>query len=326
MINRYSYIIKDMLKWAAALVTAYLLANIALIPYYHYTPGIPLEVNATNEIYYPGSPYFTTQEGYSYGRFDANGYLNYDGKGIGKDYETGNVLLMGSSHTMGKEVPRGCRYCDIINEEYEIPVYNMAMDGHLYPDIVKGFKAALRQFPDPSAIVIETSITEFNIDDLRGSLEQREYDEAHTGEALVSSAGNRARFKSELQTWLPYRILLKQKINALKAEVKEKDTGSEQEYRQALDDTMKLMRSMYDKPIVILYHTSVNVDKTGIAAPAHDNEETVRIFAETCKANDIVFADMSDDFIEEYMESSRLPHGFMNTSVGTGHLNRTGHK
>ena len=35
---------------------------------------------------------------------------------------------------------------------------------------------------------------------------------------------------------------------------------------------------------------------------------------------------MSDDFIEEYMESSRLPHGFMNTSVGTGHLNRTGHK
>ena len=336
MFNRSSYIIKDMFKWAAALAAAYLLANIALIPYYHYTPGIPLEVNATNEIYYPGSVFFTTQEGYSYGRFDENGYLNYGrmikdngkdtGKLTGKDYEPGDVLLMGSSHTMGKEVPRGYRYCDIINEEYGIPVYNMAMDGHLYPDIIKGFEAALRQFPDPSAIIIETSMTEFGIEDLRDSLLQREYDEARTGRTIVNNAGNPARLKAELQTWLPYRILLKQKLKALKAEVKEKDTGSEQEYRQALNDTMKLMRSLYDKPVIIVYHPPVNVDKEGKAVPGYDNDETVRIFAETCEANDILFTDMSDEFVEKYLESNRLPHGFMNTSVGTGHLNRTGHE
>ena len=30
--------------------------------------------------------------------------------------------------------------------------------------------------------------------------------------------------------------------------------------------------------------------------------------------------------IREYEKERKLPHGFMNTSPGTGHLNRTGHK
>ena len=35
---------------------------------------------------------------------------------------------------------------------------------------------------------------------------------------------------------------------------------------------------------------------------------------------------MTDIFINEYNESSTLPHGFINTSVGTGHLNKDGHR
>ena len=57
-----------------------------------------------------------------------------------------------------------------------------------------------------------------------------------------------------------------------------------------------------------------------------DDEETKRAFTEACAENGIVFADMSDMFLEEYESEHMLPHGFMNTSPGTGHLNRTGHR
>jgi hypothetical protein len=36
--------------------------------------------------------------------------------------------------------------------------------------------------------------------------------------------------------------------------------------------------------------------------------------------------DMTDAFIAEYNEKYLLPHGFSNTAVGTGHLNKTGHR
>lgn len=312
--------IKDAVKWAGALALAYILANICLIPYYHYTPGIPLEVNGTHEIYYPGSSFWTAGEGRSSGRFDENGYLNPAGS-----KEDDYVLVMGSSHTMGKEVPEGLSYSRILSGEYGIPVYNMSMDGHLYPDIVSGFDAALKQFPDSSCLVIETAFTKFDSGDLKNALDQRKYDEAYTGRVLAGNAQGVTLLKSRIQTWFPYRILLKQKINALKAEEKEHEEMTGEEYLKALDDTMKLMRSVYDKPIVILYHPTLNIDKDGNVSAAVDDEETLKAFESCCKSNDIEFVDMSETFISDYKENLRLPHGFMNTSMGTGHLNRTGH-
>ncbi len=313
--------IRDIIKWAAALAIAYLLANIALIPYYHYTPGIPLEFNGTSEIYYPGSVFYQASEGCSYGRFDANGYYNPAGSEDRDDY----VLVMGSSHTMGKEVTNGKNYCRILEDKYHIPVYNMSMDGHLYTDVISGFSAAIRQFPDSSSIVIETAFTEYDIDDLKDALKQREYDEAMTGKVIAGNMKGFALLKSKIQTWFPYRILLKQRIRALKTDKDEPNTGTGEEYLKALNDTMQLMRKDYDKPIMILYHPSLSIDKSGAAHAAVDNEETLELFRSSCEQNNIKFIDMTDAFVSHYSENNVLPHGFMNTSMGTGHLNRTGH-
>lgn len=35
---------------------------------------------------------------------------------------------------------------------------------------------------------------------------------------------------------------------------------------------------------------------------------------------------MGDAFLKEYEASYEVPYGFSNTSPGTGHLNRTGHR
>jgi hypothetical protein len=36
--------------------------------------------------------------------------------------------------------------------------------------------------------------------------------------------------------------------------------------------------------------------------------------------------DMTGAFTEEYKRSHVLPHGFANTAVGAGHLNKNGHR
>ncbi len=315
-------IFKKLLFIGAASVCAFLLVNLLLLPYYHYTPGIPMDANATKEIYYPGTGFNTLGEGYRIGRFDKNGYLNE----VSEDELENYVLIMGSSHAMGKEVPGGHSFGELLNDEYGIPTYNIAMDGHFFTDNVAGFSAALEQFQRSDAVVIETSLTKFDLDELKGCLNQRAYDENSTGPAIVEGMGKVARVKSILKTWFPFRILLTQKINALKATTRECNTGTYDQYKAAVDDVMKLIKKQYDKPVIILYHPTVTVDKEGRASALADDEETKRAFTEACAENGIVFADMSDMFLEEYESEHMLPHGFMNTSPGTGHLNRTGHR
>ena len=48
-------------------------------------------------------------------------------------------------------------------------------------------------------------------------------------------------------------------------------------------------------------------------------------FAELCADENIIFIDMTEEFVSLYEEQHILAHGFVNTTVGRGHLNRYGH-
>ncbi|MCR5421185.1 MAG: hypothetical protein K6E98_09270 [Lachnospiraceae bacterium] len=315
--------IKDISKWVGAFAAAFILVNVTLIPYYHYTPGIPLEVNATNEIYYPESRFITAAEGWSTGRFDINGYLN-DEESYNRDEY---VLVMGSSHTMGKEVPNGYNFCEILDKQYDIPVYNIAMDGHFLNDNISGFSAALSQFDKAHKVVIEVSqdgLKVLTADMLKQALHQKEYDVNRTGPNIVAGMSTVDRLKAELQTWFPYRILIKQKINALRASDKGEEEFSKEEFYDSLSEALGFIRSKYDKPIIILYHPNLEIDKNGEAYVSPNYKK--QILEKACVENNILFEDMTDLFIEEYNSENKLPHGFMNTAPGSGHLNKTGHK
>lgn len=49
-------------------------------------------------------------------------------------------------------------------------------------------------------------------------------------------------------------------------------------------------------------------------------------FASTCEDLGIVFVDMTDSFKDLYATEHQLAHGFINTAVGSGHLNKYGHR
>ncbi len=312
---------KQACQWILAGILAFIAINIIIIPYYHFVPGIPMDRNATGQIYYPGSTYLSAAEGYRKDVFDVNGYVN-DAKNAGYDEYT---LVMGSSHTMGKVVKKGLNFCEILDEQYGIPTYNMAMDGHLYPDYVKGFDAALKQFDKSSAIVLEVNMTKYDIDVLRDALIQREYDPAYEGSNLVNGMSSTDKLKSQVKAWLPFKLLVKQKIDAAGAVSKELNTGTEEEYLAAVNDTMKLMREKYDKPIIILYHPDLTLDKEGNIVYTED-EASKQAFIKAAADNDIVFEDISDEFTADYLATDKLPYGFMNTAMGTGHINEEGHR
>ncbi len=319
--KKYNGLIIQVCQWLLAGILAFIAINAVIIPYYHFVPGIPMDKNATGQIYYPGSTYITAAEGYRKDVFDVNGYVN-DPKNASYDEYT---LVMGSSHTMGKVVEKGNNFCELLDERYGIPTYNMAMDGHLYPDFVAGFEAALKQFDRSTDVVIELNMTLYDINDLKAALTQREYDPAYEGKNITKGMSGEDTLKAGLGAWLPFKLLVKQKIDAAKAQQKELDRGTDEEYYAAVDATMKLMRQLYDKPIIILYHPDLTLDKEGNILYTED-EASKQAFIRAAKENDIVFEDITDEFSDAYLKDRVLPYGFMNTSMGTGHINRTGHE
>ena len=77
------------------------------------------------------------------------------------------------------------------------------------------------------------------------------------------------------------------------------------------------------KPI-IFYHPSLSLNPDG-SATVYNDTDTISKMQEVCEKNNIIFIDMSDDFLKMYEEENVLPNGFCNTAVGFGHLNKYGH-
>ncbi len=75
---------------------------------------------------------------------------------------------------------------------------------------------------------------------------------------------------------------------------------------------------------IIFYHPSEQLNPDG--SVSYKTEQAYfDCFASTCEELDIVFVDMTDAFKKLYANEHRLAHGFINTAVGTGHLNKYGH-
>ena len=76
---------------------------------------------------------------------------------------------------------------------------------------------------------------------------------------------------------------------------------------------------------IIMYHPSETLSEDG-SVRYKTNIDDLKMFAKTCEDLGIIFVDMTPDFERLYEEEHILAHGFINTAVGTGHLNKYGHK
>lgn len=106
---------------------------------------------------------------------------------------------------------------------------------------------------------------------------------------------------------------------------KEEISAKMREVYNVLLEQLSAKVSQSGAQLIIVYYPHLQIHSDGRASALKD-EELVTSFDDICKKNNILFLDMSNRFIDCYEKEHILPHGFFNTSVRSGHLNKNGHE
>lgn len=320
----------NLFKLLSALLLSLVIINIFVCFYDRYPGWIDRSNSSTDAIWYPNSIIIHGTEGYGIHHVDQNGYLNE-----GRLIQSGYTLVVGASHTQGKEIPNSMRYSDILNAiickrlhypSHKLCVYNVSQDGYFYPQMVKNFKSIISEFPNSSNLVLEIGSTNFAASELKNSFNQVEYHDTNRGAEIVKRLSFVQTLRAKFKEYFPIFRLIKLNIDAQhkktsnNVNTKMFDTTL---YSSLLDKSMKIIRSEYHGNLIIVYHPPVSITKNGMIISKSISDE---IFENIAKNNNIVFLNMSSLFIEHYNSNYTVPYGFFNTSMGKGHLNSQGHE
>ncbi|MBQ6906783.1 MAG: hypothetical protein IJR79_02415 [Clostridia bacterium] len=289
--------------------------------YFYY--NVPVHKNntdgSTDYKWEPNVFYSRGTEGFASGRTNNEGFVNV----LDYNSETPiDILIMGSSHIQAFEVPIRQSTTSRLQELTDKNVYNIGVSSHGFSTCCCNLEAAAEKY-EPSYIVIETGTCFFSEDTLNGVISGTLAEiPAHTG-----------GIAAKLQKNQFLRLLYAQVVNYNKkqpaaeedAVVKDTAEKNNEELLTKVLEKVKETATNHDAKIIIAYHppVAVNSDATLIIGGNRAAEEQ---FAKTCKENDIYFLNMNERFAEEYEKSYILPYGFINTTVGSGHLNKYGHK
>ena len=98
-------------------------------------------------------------------------------------------------------------------------------------------------------------------------------------------------------------------------------------YKESLDPVIEKIANIANDnsfQIIIVYHSEFTLtDLEGLIRT--DHPEMADAFREVCDRYSVSFIDVSDMCIEHYQSTYEAPCGFMNSVIGSGHLNKTGH-
>ena len=236
---------KQVFQWTSALLAGFFVVN-ALCFGYERQPGwLDTPEGPAASVWRPGAVIVHGTEGYGISKVDENGFLNADGT-LAERY----VLMMGASHTQGKEVSPEQRYSALVNDYFSgdsglLTAYNIASDGHFLPSQIHHFRAALEAFPNAGAVTIEIGSTDYSAQELRDARNQAVYAPGNGGFNDLSPV---SRLKLAAKEGLPLLTLLKKNVQTLRAQAAE---GAEDlyDYETELDAALALIRSEFDGPI-----------------------------------------------------------------------------
>ncbi|MFI3202195.1 MAG: hypothetical protein R3Y54_11865 [Eubacteriales bacterium] len=263
----------------------------------------------------------------------AKGVTNNEGLNNLFDYEgqTLEVLLMGSSQMEAFNVQQDQNTISLLNEYYQgEKVYNLGVSGHDFYTISANLDRALSRYQPSEYLIIEVGDVEFDKETLRGVIEGSHAEIPSFEPGVIYTLQGIPYLRllySQMSSYLNGRQEASVQHNTAVREIESSELEREIDYRDELDhilNKISLSCEAYGVTPIIFYHTKLELT----------NEATVRtytdlgkleVFETLCHENEIVFIDMTDVFIDKYEEEFILPHGFSNTEIGTGHLNKTGH-
>ena len=319
---------KKKLPWPirilAAGCIAFLLLNLFAWIYRGGLPAVADETRAAPLHYVPNGYFSNMREGIAFGFFDENGFNNLSPVADRIDY-----LLLGSSQVEAKQVMQKQTMVSRLNELLSAAgggyAYSIGVSGEAFYTCVNRLPYALRTYHPGKAVVLETSRLDFT---------QAEIDEAlaepEVGDLVYSADGGILGFIRKLPYLRLAFVQLRSILTQTDADAAD-DMGLSTDVTQDRDAYSRRIGPMLDKvaadagdlPVVILYLPSYTLDRDGTMHLS--DVQPVEQFCALCEEKGNSCLDMGPRFYAEYERAHVLPSGFVNSSVGTGHLNRFGH-
>ena len=323
---------KNVLQFGLCLLITGIIINFLLYGYYRRPPKIVVQA-ATDKIWAANSLIIDRTEGFGTVRTDANGYNNTFLPSDVDNY----ILLMGSSHTQAINVDQDENYACLLTQRLHqaginSSVYNVGFDGNEFVTVIQHFKAAMEQFDDAQAIIIEMYKVDYTAQKLRDAISrQRDYDSAvgHSEETMNE------RIVNFVQA-MPLARLVYSRLDTFRIDVsgafiaKHPEAQPAQQcppdYQDAINEVMATLKEQAGgRDIILLYNPMMQLEKDGTVI-AEPHPEQIEAIARACAAEDIYFHDMTDSYLNLYTGHWQAAHGFANSKIVSGHLNPNGHR
>lgn len=323
-------VIKQLLKIIIAAIVSFGILNGFCFLYYNVCIHFVSETKSTDYVWEKSTFYSNATEGFAWGKTDKNGFNNLEAR------DDIDILVMGSSHMEAFNVKQEYNTVSLLNEAYEkngidCYAYNIGTSGHTFLTCVDNLQAALEEFEPKKRVVIETPTIRLNKDDLKtfveGNLEEIDSTENKLLLFLQEFPLLRLMY-FQLSNIEAEASKTEEKAATNQVEKKERSLEEEELYVENLAVVLKEARELTKEKnvdLTIVYNPMLEVEKTGEIKPVSEQEYT-NLFESLCDELGIQFINMYEPFVDYYEKTNRLPHGFSNTRVGAGHLNRFGHE
>lgn len=314
---------KTFFKTFISAIFAFCILSVFSYFYYNIPIRIESESKSTDYAWEKNKWHCRATEGFSFGTTDSKGFNNPQ---LMQDI---NILIMGSSQMEAFNVAQNesttYKLNQLLNKNgLDMSAYNIGISGHTIETSFNNLKNAVKEFSPKDYVIIETNKTDiaFNIRNIKNLLD-----------------GNYPRIKSyntgfiyTLQKSDYLRLLYSQYKSYKKQPAQTSDVITnvqvdKDEYKIYLNKLLKKVRDIVDKDcnIIIFCGSGISVDENNNVLKQDENFY-YRTFKKVCQDNNIVFVDMYDYYADYYIKNHVFPHGFTNTRVGKGHLNKYGHE
>jgi hypothetical protein len=325
-----SNVLKQFAKFIVAGIVAFMFLNIFCLVYYNVPGHVSGKTGATDYVYPQYARYSQMVEGFGYGRLNNEGYNNTD------DYTAQkiDVLVMGSSHIEGMNVGQNEMTVSILNSLLKSKyTYNIGFSTHDFLRNLGNLKNAVDHYKPRGYVVLEIQNIVFDMQNLEDVISSNLEKLPAFDHGLLSYLQRMPYLRlgyRQIKFFTGFHVVdMLRMFRGGASETKEQSNSIDWDRIEILLGILmaNTRRICTDNGInfIVVYHPHLTIGKDGRATTAQPNEYLTRI-RNACNSNGIYFMDMTSAFIAEYNTNHLLPHGFSNTAVGRGHLNKTGHR
>ena len=316
---------KEKLLWLLKALLSGLIAVIVMTGFCSLYYNLPVhhdtEDGATDYAWESHAFYSRGTEGFAWGRTNNEGYLNsYD---YTEDMPV-DILVMGSSHMEAYNVSMDESTASVLGSLLpDRTVYNIGVSGHNFMTCADNIAAAVDKYQPDEYVVLEISGLRYSEEDLRAIIDGTVAHQESHQDGIVGLLQKNSFFRLLYAQWQGFADNAKATDASDVADSSFQKMADEDTYDAVLTKLYNAA-AKYGAKLILVYHPHIQPEANG-GVTVLDDAEYRPFFAQVCRNNKAEFLDMSDIFVENYRQQHVLPHGFSNTSVGAGHLNKYGH-